>query len=72
MGPKFLHKMLNEEMKFLDEMEYKGMGNAAGFTQISMTIIDHFPEWKNIDDYIDTMHGWFHGEFDPTQFDCKE
>lgn len=68
-GPNFLHQMLNKEMKFLSAMEYEAMGSAIGFTPISMKIIDHFPKWKSLDEYIDSMHGWFHGRFDPTQFD---
>ena len=68
-GPDFLHTMLNEKLKFVDEREYKVLGNRAGFAQISIQNVDYFPEWKNLDNYIDSMHGCFQGEFDPTQFD---
>ena len=27
------------------------------------------PQWRSIDHYINAMHGWFSGEFDPAQFD---
>ena len=40
----------------------------AGFRQMSMTLIPLFPKWESLDDYIDSMHGWFQGEFDPTKF----
>ena len=68
-NPNFLHEMLNKKMKFLNEMEYEAMANATGFCPISVKITDHFPKWKNLDEYIDSMHGWFHGGFNPTQFD---
>jgi ubiquinone/menaquinone biosynthesis C-methylase UbiE len=68
-NPNFLHEMLNRKMKFLNEMEYEAMGDAIGFSPISVKTIDHFPKWKNLDEYIDSMHGWFHGGFDPTRFD---
>ena len=69
MGPSFLHEMLNKKMKFLSEMEYETMGAAVGFAPISVKVIDHYPKWKNLDEYIDSMHGWFHGGFNPTGFD---
>ena len=68
-GPDFLHQMRYEKMVFFNEAEYKALGSATGFEQISTTVWDHYPEWKNLDDYVDSMHGWFHGEFDPAQFD---
>lgn len=69
MGTNFLHQIFNNKMKFLNEMEYEAMGSAVGFSPISVKIINHFPKWKNLDDYIDSMHGWFHGGFDLRQFD---
>lgn len=46
-------------------MEYE----STGFFPISMKTTNHFPKWKNLDEYIDSMHGRFHGGFDPTHFD---
>ena len=37
-------------------------------TDIGITLLRDYPKWNNLDDYIDSMHGWLHGEFDPTKF----
>ena len=34
-----------------------------------MTLIPDYSKRRNLDDYIDSMYGWFQGEFDPSQFD---
>ena len=31
-----------------------------------MTLVPTYPK---LDEYIDSMHGWFQGEFDPAEFD---
>ena len=68
-GPNFLPWMLNEKMVFWNASEYKTLASDIGFRQISMTASTANPKWRNLDDYIDSMYGWFQGEFDPTQFD---
>ena len=68
-GPNFLHWMLHEKMVFWNATEYKTLASATGFGEVSMAVWNVHPEWKNLDEYIDSMYGWFHGEFDPTQFD---
>ena len=49
--------------------EYESLTSNTGFTDITVEIIRDYPKWNNLDDYIDSMHGWFQGEFDPTKFD---
>ena len=68
-GPDFLDWMVNEKMIFWNVSEYKSIATDVGFRQMSMTISPSYPTWKNLDDYIDSMYGWFHGEFDPTELD---
>ena len=33
-----------------------------------MTLLPDYPKWNNLDDYVDSMCGWFQGEFDPAEF----
>ena len=69
LGPSFLQCMLHEKMVFLDASEYKTLASKTGFTETSVVLLHDYPRWDNLDSYIDSMHGWFQGEFDPTQFD---
>ena len=68
-GPNFLQSMLHEKMIFLNEKDYEALAIRAGFRISTAAIIPEYPKWNNLDAYIDSMHGWFQGEFDPTQFD---
>ena len=68
-GPDFLDWMVNEKMIFWNASEYVSVATDVGFRQISMTLLPDYPKWNNLDDYIDSMYGWFQGEFDPSQFD---
>ena len=68
-GPNFLDWMVNEKMIFWNASEYKSLATDVGFRSTSMTLLPDYPKWNNLDDYIDSMYGWFQGEFDPTQFD---
>ena len=68
-GPGFLDWMVNEKMIFWDASEYKSIAADVGFTQMSMSLVQDYPKWSSLDDYINSMYGWFQGEFDPTQFD---
>ena len=68
-GPDFLDWMTTEKMIFWNASQYVRAASDAEFKQMSMTIIPHYPKWKNLDDYINSMYGWFQGEFDPTKFD---
>ena len=45
------------------------MASSTGFEVTSVTMENLKPQWRNIDHYINAMHGWFSGEFDPAQFD---
>ena len=69
LGCDFLHRVQNERKQYLTASEYKTLASATGFEQTSMTIRNLDLKWKNLDHYIDSMHGWFQGEFDPTQVD---
>ena len=71
-GPNFLDWMVNEKMIFWNASEYVRVATDAGFRQMSMTLIPFFPKWESLDDYIDSMHGWFQGEFDPRKFNQEE
>ena len=68
-SPDFLDRMTTEKMIFWNASQYVNAASDAEFKQMSMTIIPHYPKWKNLDDYINSMYGWFQGEFDPTKFD---
>jgi ubiquinone/menaquinone biosynthesis C-methylase UbiE len=68
-GPDFLDWMTNEKMIFWNASEYVRAATDAGFRQMSLSLIPHYPKWKNLDEYIDSMYGWFQGGFDPTKFD---
>ena len=73
--PGFLYQMFHEKMILLNANEYEGLASATGFAEVFTTTRDIHVEWENLDSYIAAMHGWFQGEFDPTQFnkdDLKE
>ena len=67
-GPNFIDCMLKERMIFWNESQYNSLAIEVGFRQISMTLLPDYPTWKNLDDYINSMYGWFKGEFDPAEF----
>ena len=67
--PGYLHWLTQEKMKSCSASEYETLATNAGFTDIAMEVLPHYPKWKNLDEYIDAMYGWFQGEFDPTKFD---
>ena len=48
--------------------EYETLASNIGFTNLTVEFIPDYPKWNNLDDYIDSMHVWFQGEFDPTKF----
>ena len=68
-GSDFLDKMTTEKMIFWNASQYVSAASDAEFKQMFMIVIPHYPKWKNLDDYINSMYGWFQGEFDPTKFD---
>ena len=67
--PGFLQQTLQMKMSFLTESQYRSLAFKTGFKNISMTTMPEYLTWRHLDDYIDSMHGWFQGEFDPSQFD---
>ena len=69
LGPEFLHRMLNEAAVYLAADVYQSMASSTGFEVTSVTTKNLQPQWRNIDHYLNAMHGWFSGEFDPAQFD---
>ena len=69
LGPQFLHHMLEEVEVYLTAEEYRKLASDAGFELVEMSTEDIYLKWKNLDHYIDSMNGWFGGEFDPTTFD---
>ena len=68
-GPDFLDSILHGKAIHLDANEYKSLATDAGFKQASMTLVPIYPQWDNLDKYIDAVYGWFQGEFDPAEFD---
>ena len=68
-GPNFLDRMFKEKLMHLKASEYESLATDVGFMQTFMTIQPHYPKWDNLDQYIDAVHGWFQGEFDPAEFD---
>ena len=67
--PNFLHEMFHEKMILLNSSEYRSIATAAGFKEMSATVKTVDLQWSSLDSYIDSMYGWFQGEFDPKQFD---
>ena len=67
-GPDFLPRMMQEKMMFWNEGAYETLASNTGFTNTTADIIPDYPKWNNLDVYIDSMHGWLQGEFDPTKF----
>ena len=67
-GPDFLRSMIHGKMIFLNAQEYETLASATGFGTVSMNVQNIELEWKTLDDYIDSMFGWFQGEFDPAKF----
>ena len=68
-GPSFLPWMCEEKMIFWNTSEYETLAYNTGFTETSLVVTPDYHKWNNLDEYIDSMHGWFQGEFDPTEFD---
>ena len=68
-GPDFIDWLLNEKIMHMKASEYERLAMKVGFRQMSKTLLPEYPRWNNLDEYIDSMYGWFQGEFDPTQFD---
>ena len=67
-GLNFIDRMLKEKMIFWNESQYNSLAIKVGFRQMSMTLLPDYPKWNNLDDYINSMCGWFQGEFDPAEF----
>ena len=68
-GPEFLYQMHNKVNIYLTADDYRSMASSTKFEVTSVTTENLNPHWRNLDHYIDAMHGWFGGEFDPAQFD---
>ena len=54
---------------FLTGNEYQLLASEVGFNHISIVVEDKDIEWKNLDVFINAMHGVFHGQFDPAKMD---
>ena len=67
--PNFLHQMFHEKMILLSCSEYRNIATAAGFKNMFTTVKSIDLQWSSLDSYVDSMYGWFQGEFDPKQFD---
>ena len=69
LGPNFLIWMLQEKQVYLSANDYEVLASRTGL-ELSILRRRNFDKaWKSLDDYIDAMHGWFQGEFDPSKFD---
>ena len=68
-GPSFLQETFYEKMIFLNEDQYMALATDIGFTVMSMSKLPTYPMWKNVDDYLESMHGWRHGGFNLSHFD---
>ena len=67
--PGFLHQMFYDKMSLLSESEYKSLPCISRFTEITTMVKSVDLEWDDLDSYIESMYGWFQGEFDPKSFD---
>ena len=68
-SPDFYHKSMHEKQIFLTGNEYQLLASEVGFNHISIEVEDKDIEWKNLDVFINAMHGVFHGQFDPAKMD---
>ena len=68
-SPDFYFKMLHEKQIFLTGREYQHLASEVGFNQVSIKIENKVIEWKNLDVFINAMHGVFHGQFDSAKMD---
>lgn len=71
LGTNFLHRMHTQVKSYRSADEYKRMAEVTGFKVISAINEDVEIYWTDLDHYIDSMHGWFGGEFDPSQLNEK-
>ncbi len=69
LGPDFLHHMFTQVTIYLSVEEYKKMAIDAGFKVTSVVKEDVELCWRDLDHYVQAMHGWFGGEFDASQFE---
>ena len=69
LGPNFLVWMLQEKEVYLSANDYETLACRTGLEISILRTRNINMGWKNLDDYIDAMHGWFQGEFDPSQVD---
>ena len=72
LGPNFLIWMLQEKEIYLSASDYEILASRTGLELSTLQTRNINMAWKSLDDYIDAMHGWFQGEFDPSQFDKDE
>ena len=68
-SPNFLDWIRTKKLMFLEVSKYESLATDVGFKQVSMTLVPTYPKWDNLEKYLDSMHGWFQGEFDPAEFD---
>ena len=61
--------MLHEKQIFLTGSEYQHLASEVGYSQVSIEVEDKIIEWKNLDVFINAMHGAFHGQFDSAKMD---
>ena len=69
LGPNFLSWMLQEKEVYLSANDYETLASKTGLKLSTLRTKNIDMVWRNLDDYIDAMHGWFQGEFDPSQLD---
>ena len=71
-GPEFLAKHLAEKQMYCTADEWRKMAFDSGFASQTMEVDSFLLQWDTIDEYIEAMHGWFQGGFDPAKFDQEK
>ena len=70
LGPNAVSAITGEGgMKFLSISEYENLSIATNYSKALIDTDDQQHEWSTVDEYLDTIYGWFHGIIDPSNLD---
>ena len=70
LGPNAVSAIIGEGgMQFLSIGEYENLSIVTNYSKVSIDTDDQQHEWSTVDEYLDTIYGWFHGIIDPSNLD---
>ena len=67
-GPDVLTK-IQSCMSFLSIKEYEALASACNYSQASVDTDNQQHEWATLDEYLDMIHGWWHGIINQSNLD---